>query len=523
MSKDAIAPFPNNFTKASDPGDLRRAALIAMAAVATILAIYYQTTLSMVSIWDRSDTFAHCFLIAPISAWMVWRQRKQLMHLDHRPNPWALILLVGLGFGWLLATLAHVLVFQQYFVVAMIPVAVWSILGNRLAWAIAFPMAYLLLAVPFGEVFIPSLIDFTADFTVAALQLTGIPVYREGTFFTLPTGNWSVVEACSGLRYLIASFTLGSLYAYLTYTSLKRRLAFIALSVIVPIVANGLRAYMIVMMGHLSGMTLAVGVDHLIYGWLFFGIVMLLLFWIGSFWREDDQTKSSTKTEGSRKPLHSAPIRASAGVALSAIAVILLWPAYVKYLERNADVLESRKIDIPGQPGKWEVSSTMLSNWKPTYIGTPIQFVRTYYNGSHSVTIYVAEYHNQHRGSQLITSGNTLVPEKDPEWRNVGEQARAIELASQRLTIKESRLHSPIQKLLLWRWYRLDSEETTSPYIAKMLLAKKKLLDRGDDGAEIIIAAQYEEKPDEAVPVLQSFVNDMMPDIRKGLIHASAH
>ena len=46
---------------------------------------------------------------------------------------------------------------------------------------------------------------------------------------------------------------------------------------------------MIVMTGHLSDMQLAVGVDHLIYGWIFFGFVMLLLFWIGSFWREDDK------------------------------------------------------------------------------------------------------------------------------------------------------------------------------------------------------------------------------------------
>ena len=61
---------------------------------------------------------------------------------------------------------------------------------------------------------------------------------------------------------------------------------FVALSVIVPIIANGMRAYMIVMIAHLSDMKLALGVDHLIYGWVFFGIVMLLLFWIGSFWRE---------------------------------------------------------------------------------------------------------------------------------------------------------------------------------------------------------------------------------------------
>ena len=54
---------------------------------------------------------------------------------------------------------------------------------------------------------------------------------------------------------------------------------FVAASILVPIVANWLRAYMIVMIGHLSNNKLAVGVDHIIYGWVFFGIVMLLLFW----------------------------------------------------------------------------------------------------------------------------------------------------------------------------------------------------------------------------------------------------
>ena len=120
------------------------------------------------------------------------------------------------------------------------------------AWraSLAFPLLFLLFAVPFGEVFIAPLIEFTADFTVAAVQLTGIPVLRNGTRFDLPTGSWSVVEACSGVRYLISSVTLGCLYAYLTYRSTTRRALFVALSIVVPIIANGLRAYMIVMIGH---------------------------------------------------------------------------------------------------------------------------------------------------------------------------------------------------------------------------------------------------------------------------------
>src|SRR6185295_5239153 len=249
--------------------------------ILAILAIYWQTAESIEAIWSRSETFAHGYLIVPISLWLIWTQRKALARLTPSPDYLGLLLLAGLGFAWLAAAAGQVQVVQQYAMVAMIPAVVIVIAGRRVARALAFPLGFLLLGVPVGEALIPPMMDWTADFTVTALRLSGIPVFREGTFFTIPSGEWSVVEGCSGLRYLIASITVGTLFAYLTYRSWRKRLLFVALSVIVPIIANGMRAYMIVMIAHLSDMRLALGIDHLIYGWLFFGIVMLLLFWIG--------------------------------------------------------------------------------------------------------------------------------------------------------------------------------------------------------------------------------------------------
>jgi exosortase A len=522
MSEASRIPVPHTTLEVAEAPRLKGAVLVAILTVAAILTIYYETTRSMIAIWDRSETFTHCFVIAPISAWLIWRQREELKAVESRPNPWALILLVGLGFGWLLATLAHVLVFQQYFLVAMIPVAVWSVLGTRMTAEIGFPLAYLLLAVPFGEVFIPTLINITADFTVNALQLTGIPVYREGANFALPTGNWSVVEACSGLRYLIASFTLGTLYAYLTYRSLQRRLAFVAISLIVPIIANGIRAYLVVMMGHLSGMTVAVGADHLVYGWAFFGLVMLILFWIGSFWREDHPVKATPESVAAPVITKSAPLKATATVAIATVAVAALWPAYVMHLDRQIGNIAGNKIDVPGIPGKWDASTSRFTDWTPEYMGTPARFQQTYRSRSRAVGIYLAEYRNQRPGSQLITSANMLVADKDHDWKNVDEQIRSVDLGSQQLAVRENQLHSLAKKLLVWRWYRVATEETTSPQIAKIILAKNKLLGRGDSGAEIVVTTQYEDKSEEAVPVLREFLNDMLPAIRKGLIDAPA-
>ena len=259
------------------------ASALAVSAILWMLAWYGDTVSAMVAIWQRSDTFAHGFLIVPISAWLVWRRRDVVANLPMRPSPVVLPLLALADFAWFFAGLAAVSVVQQYAVVAMIVLVVWVVLGTPVAAALAFPLSYLLFAVPAGEFMLGMMMEHTADVTVAALRLTGIPVYREGQFFSIPSGNWSVIEACSGLRYLIASVTVGVLYAYLTYRSLARRAAFIAASFVVPIIANWVRAYMIVMIGHLSSMEYAVGADHLIYGWVFFGVVMALLFWGGSY------------------------------------------------------------------------------------------------------------------------------------------------------------------------------------------------------------------------------------------------
>ena len=102
-------------------------------------------------------------------------------------------------------------------------------------------------------------------------------------------------------------------------------IVFVAISFLVPVLANWLRAYMIVMLGHLSGNKLAVGVDHLIYGWVFFGVVMLLMFWIGARWREDEPKPAAVplRTEAGGASVSAAPL-AAFGLAVGAFLVVAL-------------------------------------------------------------------------------------------------------------------------------------------------------------------------------------------------------
>ena len=265
---------------------LRARLLWLLTLFAVLLVLYGPTFESIVSIWWRSGTFTHCFFVLPIVGYLVWRKRLALQHVTFRTDPRGLPFLGLIGLAWLLADLIHVQVVAQLAVVAMIVVLVWVALGWAVVRILAFPLGFLLFAVPMGEAVVYPLMQLTATVTVTLLSLSGIPVYSEGTFISIPSGDWSVVEACSGIRYLIASVFLGSLYAYLSYRSLLAPDRFMVLATVVPILANGIRAFLIVMIGHLSGMKLAVGIDHLIYGWVFFGFVMFALFAIGNLWSE---------------------------------------------------------------------------------------------------------------------------------------------------------------------------------------------------------------------------------------------
>src|SRR6266581_6001215 len=229
----------------------RRAWPLALAAcivsILWIIAWYGSTGLAMVSIWARSDTFAHGFIVLPIALWLVWRVRARIAAVTPHPSWWVLAPIAAAGFAWLMGELAAVNAVSQSAFTALLVLTVPAVLGTRVARVIAFPLGFMFFAVPIGEFLMPQLMSWTADFTVLALTLTGIPVYREGLQFVIPSGYWSVAEACSGVRYLIASLMVGTLYAYLVYRSPRRRLVFVGVSILVPIVANWLRAYMIVM------------------------------------------------------------------------------------------------------------------------------------------------------------------------------------------------------------------------------------------------------------------------------------
>lgn len=474
---------------------------------AAITALLWPTALSMISIWDRSETYAHGYVILPIALWLLWRERHRLAAIDSRADPRALVAVVFLLLLWLVSWAGGVLVAEQYALVGLWIAAVWALLGPKLVWAAAFPLCYLLLMVPNGEFLMQPLMDFTADFTVAAVRLVGLPVYREGTYFSLPSGNWSVVETCSGIRYILASLTLGLLYAYLTYRSLGKRIAFAIASLVVPIIANGFRATMIVLIAHYSDMRLALGVDHYLYGWVWFGIVMLLMFWVGLIWRED-VAKPAAESPPRPSPTVPRPPLIMAAVLVSVIALAPLWQRTLMQPPPAVTLAAPQPVQA------WQETETAFNDWLPRWTGMDAQLTRHHARAADRVLLFVAYYGQQRQDSELINSQNLMVEQEHPRWQNVGQRVRYLDVGGVPYRILEARLRTHGgERLLAWQWNRVMGRNDLHPLRIKIELALEKVLGGRDDGAAFIIAAPYEEQPAEAERVLRAYLADMGPGL----------
>ncbi|MFZ6691571.1 exosortase A [Undibacterium sp. SXout20W] len=482
--------------------------------------IYFGTAYSLVEIWNSSETFAHGYIILPITLWLIWRKRSDLNSTLVQPFWPGLALMLLDGIGWILADIGDVQVIRQYSFVAFFPLLVLTVFGVKIFQIIIFPLFFLMFAVPFGDVLLQPLINFTADFTVAALQITGIPVLRNGSTFFIPSGTWSVVDACSGLRYLISSVTLGCLYAYLSYSHWKKRVIFVIAATIMPILANGLRAYMIVMIGHLSSMRLAVGVDHLIYGWLFFGLVIYVLFWIGNFWRDMPLELTS---EGKKQTSIPLPFSFKTKWVHAAGSVILLLSIF-PLIERTIDQ-SNYNANVPGFDSfisSWTTIPAFIA-WQPQYLPAVAEFDRSFAKDNLRVKLVIKYYRNQKHGSELISSANTMTEDNAAHWLKTVQSDR-LEPVSEAtndqiitLPFHETQLTNNSQQLMIWSTNWINGQFSSSQIKGKIIQTRGKLALQGDDGAAIILAVPFTDSPEQARQTIREFLKADFMQIQASL------
>jgi exosortase len=254
-----------------------RGALLA----AVMLGLYAPVLWRLVHQWWSDPDYSHGFLVPLLSAYLIWQRRDKLAEIARRPSNWGVGVVVG-SLGLLfLGSLGAELFLTRISIVITICGLVVYFSGWRLLRAMAFPLAFLLFAIPlpvliYNEIVFP--LQFVASrFATSILETLNLfPIMREGNVLIMPGMRLEVVEACSGIRSLMSLLALAAGYGYLAEKSTVVRWFMFLAMIPLAIISNGTRVMITALMTNYIGPKAAEGFMHEFSGWVIFVVATAL-------------------------------------------------------------------------------------------------------------------------------------------------------------------------------------------------------------------------------------------------------
>ena len=455
--------------------------LAALALLSTaMLAIFWRDGADMVGIWWHSSTFTHCLLMVPMTGWLVSQRVAQLRPLT--PVFWwpALVWIAGAGLVWLVGEAAGVGLFRQLGLVLMLQGAVAATLGEKLVRALLFPLGYALLLVPFGEELVPLLQTLTAHISMVLLHLSGISAEMEGVFITTPAGFFEVAEACSGVNFLIAMLAYSVFAAHLCFRSRTRRTVFVVLALATTILANALRAYGTMVAAEIWGIEAAGGIDHIFYGWIFFGLVILIVMLVALRWFDRPANDAAVDIRG----LDGMPRFAGSAKMLlpAALAIPLIFVGWAELVGgRSVPLSDTMAVNAPTG---WRDARVGGTAWAPRFDGADQRVLRQFANEKGQVvTVAIGGYVRQDEGREVVAFGQGAV---DPE----SKWAWSASLPPVEGAKTERLLHpGPILRDAA-TWYVVGGTVTGYPRRAKLAGLKARLLSGDPRALSLIVSSE---------------------------------
>ena len=473
---------------------------------------FYQGIITSINIWSISEIFNHCFLVIPIALFLIYQKRTLLFQQPFIANYWVLLPLIGTLILYTFGSVGDIRLFMHIATFVSLPLLIWFVIGNQAAKVIAFPLYFMLFSVPFGEQLIPSLQEITTDLAVPLLELTGIPVYRNGLYLDIPEGRFLVAEACSGISFLITSIVFGNLYAYVSFNTLPKRLLFISISLVLPIIANALRVYGIVLIAHLTDMEYAVGADHLIYGGVFFALVLFLLIMVGEFLRDKTETSKPEKLID-KEEMDEKIITVKNKSMMVPIVLLLLFVSqnfWLSTVTSNKYILADDALIVDLMSLPFAIKEGKLQKWRPDFLTASniqqgvIKAPKTLDN----IELFIATYFGGE--GELISSVNRLY--SADRWTLIKNIKVSIDEEKEIQLIK---IVSPSgQYRYILYWYQFSGEVFTNKIKLKLYQTWMAMLGQTQKSAIIALSIESDQKMKTIISMLKGNVNIIQNSIK---------
>jgi exosortase A len=412
-----MSSVPASLTVASAGRYSQRAWLIGGAVVivlAAVFLLYWPSADSLMQLWSDTGktTYTHGFIIAAIVVFLVWRKRERLASMPWTPSIRASLLVVLLGFAWLIAVQGVIELIHQLLMLTLLWTSVWAIFGLRIATQLCIPVGYLIFAIPAWDQINFLLQEATVRAVALMLQVSSIPAYVDGNFVHLAAGVFEIAGGCSGIHFFIVALALATLYGEIGSDSTKVRIQLVVLAGGLALLANWLRVYTIVVAGHLTNMQHSlIREGHYNFGWMVFAVMMVVFFLLAR--RFTPRARAEAAPEHATTGASRGAAR-GVGVGLAAACVIAA-PSFEFLRSTQPAVLPPPDALMPRAPVGWsKVAESSAPTWNPVFSGAD-RIERAAYTDSSGdrVQVFAASYAMQGENKELVSYGNLLIGPAD--------------------------------------------------------------------------------------------------------------
>lgn len=407
---------------------------------------------------------AHGYLVVGLAVWLAVRRWKSTPPVALQPNWLAALPAAAMGLALAFSGELGIGSSQLVLLPALLLISLWWALGFDAARILFLPIALVYFALPPWALLDRPLQWLTTTVVNALVRATSIPAYVESNHFHLPAGTFEIALGCSGLNYLITAL---SLFAFFGAAYLPRwydRARVVAVAATLAIVANWVRVYLLIAIGHASDMqNYLVRVEHHYFGWILFAATMwpALNFAISL---EDPR-----KTSPSIQPSVRVHVR---GIALATVSACVMLAGLRLISGRDAEV--PRELgSLPSSIGNWHVDDSKSSSWLPAFSGA-ITLLRRYRHTDRSALwVFRGMYPRQRADRRIEAPGNSVAGNTaatTSEWQeSLSLQGYATQSTVTEATIDGRRIAIRSLKAM-----------AGVPYLSRMQAVKAALL--GEDG-----------------------------------------
>ena len=512
------------------------------------LSLFHKVLSTLISQLDNSD-YTYCYFIPIIIAYLIYEKRTFIKKLNIT-HPWLGIIPLTLGIlmYWLgeLGGEYYTLYLSLLFII--IGITMLHIGCNR-SRSLIFIFILIMTMFPFPN-FIYSKLSvnlqlISSQLGTAMVQIVGLPAYREGNIIDLGFRKLHVVDACSGLRYLMPLMVLGLIVAYFAKGSFWKKIFLVLSTIPLAILMNGTRIALAAISAAYLRPEISDGILHDFSGFVFFmasfGLLVGEVIVLGKLGKpfakasDASELKDLRSIEGRHDEVEAAPYRVTtAGKRAfpwqpqSAVVLVLLIATLI--LSHGINFRETVPIkkpfaQFPFDVGTWHGKRAFL---EPDILSqlhfsdyTIIDYVSP---DGKLISLYVAYFESQSKG-ESIHSPETCLPASGWLFTKEGLTSFPVPERENGLTVNRVVFEKLNERQVAYYWFPLRGRVLHNLWQLKFFNFWDALTIQRTDGAlvRIITPLSNGEDAEIADKRLQEFTCLIFPVLRDFLPGRSAH